>query len=58
MNVLLYPVILWILAMSYTVWKRDRQLKKIENKLNKFFHEQEERQREAEKAKQAPNNTG
>lgn len=33
--------ILWILALSYTAWKRGRQLKKIENRLKSYIDEQE-----------------
>jgi hypothetical protein len=43
--------------MTYTVLKRDRQLSKVESKLKKLLHEQEERQREAEETSDDPGRT-
>jgi hypothetical protein len=56
--VLNWGLILWIAAMTYTVLKRDRQLSKVESKLKKLLHEQEERQRETEKASKTGNDSG
>lgn len=49
--------ILWILALSYTAWKRGRQLKKIENRLKSYIDEQEktERKKGKEAAKKGDN---
>jgi archaellum component FlaF (FlaF/FlaG flagellin family) len=41
--------ILWILALSYTAWKRGRQLKKIENRLKSYIDEQEKTERKKSK---------
>lgn len=49
-------MIVVILGMTYTMYKRDKQLMKIQNRLNKFLDEQEKRQRETEEAKQTGNN--
>lgn len=31
---------LWIIAMSYTIWKRGVQIKKVENRIKSYIDEQ------------------
>lgn len=40
--------ILWMLAMSMTILKRDRQLKQIVEKLKQYLHEQENQKTESQ----------
>lgn len=47
-----FVAFLWLTFLTLTVVKRDRQLKKIQHKLNKFLYEQENKKREAERTGQ------
>jgi hypothetical protein len=50
---------LWLLALTYTVYKRDCQLKEVIQRLNQYLYEQENQQRkEAEKAEEESSDGG
>lgn len=55
MNVLTIFCTLWIIAMSYTIWKRGVQIKKVENRIKSYIDEQA-KIKENQKGKEESNN--